>query len=295
MWCPYCKAKYREGFSQCADCGVALVNEKPVEKSPGKPIEYEKPVVVFTSSNLHEAHLIQSLLKGSGIEARAVDSHVSSIEPFYVNAVGGIKIVVDEKQLKKAQSILKEYRSKESESPTVGESSPFGSSSDDPEVKKDVARSRSEVKYMLMAFLFVLIVGSIGLKYRNSRTYSMKVLIQGSLGDSAKQKIGSEVIEKLMKSGFNWKVAGQFHKLDYRKWGDMNLYVSRAYEQNDDPFQNVWITLTLPYQDKFFPEQEVFNYCKKIIEEEVQIMVRKKVDEGKIPELESALALPKSH
>jgi hypothetical protein len=28
-WCPQCGAEYRPGFQECADCGVALVDEQP--------------------------------------------------------------------------------------------------------------------------------------------------------------------------------------------------------------------------------------------------------------------------
>jgi hypothetical protein len=34
MFCPVCKAEYREGFAQCHDCNVALVAELPHDESP---------------------------------------------------------------------------------------------------------------------------------------------------------------------------------------------------------------------------------------------------------------------
>jgi hypothetical protein len=34
MFCPRCKCEYREGFTICADCDVALVAELSVESSP---------------------------------------------------------------------------------------------------------------------------------------------------------------------------------------------------------------------------------------------------------------------
>ncbi len=34
MYCPNCRAEYREGFTECADCGVPLVDELPPEAVP---------------------------------------------------------------------------------------------------------------------------------------------------------------------------------------------------------------------------------------------------------------------
>lgn len=31
MYCPHCKAEYREGFTTCSDCYIALVSELPEE------------------------------------------------------------------------------------------------------------------------------------------------------------------------------------------------------------------------------------------------------------------------
>jgi hypothetical protein len=46
MFCPNCKAEYRKGFTQCADCGVELVHELPEAAivpidpiDPGDPVE----------------------------------------------------------------------------------------------------------------------------------------------------------------------------------------------------------------------------------------------------------------
>jgi hypothetical protein len=32
MFCPKCKAEYREGFKACADCNVPLVDKLPEER-----------------------------------------------------------------------------------------------------------------------------------------------------------------------------------------------------------------------------------------------------------------------
>ncbi|HEX9668911.1 MAG TPA: hypothetical protein VGC93_05445 [Thermoanaerobaculia bacterium] len=34
MYCPECGGEYREGFLECADCGIALVAKPPIEPEP---------------------------------------------------------------------------------------------------------------------------------------------------------------------------------------------------------------------------------------------------------------------
>ncbi len=35
MFCPFCSTEYRPGFTDCADCGVALVDAAPLERGIG--------------------------------------------------------------------------------------------------------------------------------------------------------------------------------------------------------------------------------------------------------------------
>ena len=37
MYCPECRAEYREGFTACSDCGAPLVAKLPAEPEPGPP------------------------------------------------------------------------------------------------------------------------------------------------------------------------------------------------------------------------------------------------------------------
>ena len=63
-WCPNCKNEYREGITECADCGVELVDELPEEED-----EYKEPVpvVMFLSSERNVCDKLVRYLKLNGI------------------------------------------------------------------------------------------------------------------------------------------------------------------------------------------------------------------------------------
>jgi len=66
MYCPKCKAEYRDGFIECADCHVPLVAGLPSEK---QELMYDDPVPEFvdleevmTSFDIGEIAMARSLL-----------------------------------------------------------------------------------------------------------------------------------------------------------------------------------------------------------------------------------------
>ncbi len=65
MFCPECGAKYHQGFYQCSDCQVELVDELPPEPEPVQELTL---VEVFKAENLVTLSLAEATLKVSGIE-----------------------------------------------------------------------------------------------------------------------------------------------------------------------------------------------------------------------------------
>lgn len=97
-----------------------------MDQLPAHPeMETFRPVTVLTTSNLHEAHLVKSVLEGNTISAILLDGGLASLNLFLTNAIGGIKLAVSESDLNEANEILKVYRSKEGVHPSSGVISPF--------------------------------------------------------------------------------------------------------------------------------------------------------------------------
>lgn len=65
MFCPNCRAEYREGFSKCADCGTDLVSGQPPDNED--EVCYVEMVEVFSTYNPGDIAVIKSILDGEDI------------------------------------------------------------------------------------------------------------------------------------------------------------------------------------------------------------------------------------
>lgn len=63
MFCPECKAEYREGIAVCSDCKIPLVDELPEETEP-EFVDFEE---VLRTYNPADIAFIKSLLEGENI------------------------------------------------------------------------------------------------------------------------------------------------------------------------------------------------------------------------------------
>ncbi len=64
MFCPECRAEYREGFKVCSDCNVDLVDTLPPEPEP-EYIDYKE---VLATYNPADVAFLKSLLESEGIQ-----------------------------------------------------------------------------------------------------------------------------------------------------------------------------------------------------------------------------------
>ncbi len=64
MYCPECGGEYRDGFVECADCGVALVTTPP---PPAPEVPDLELVTVLETGDPAEIAFVESLLLEEGI------------------------------------------------------------------------------------------------------------------------------------------------------------------------------------------------------------------------------------
>ena len=65
MFCPECRSEYRPAFSECASCGVRLVDVLPEETSTGDPDL--QLVTVFETSDVALIAMARSILESAEI------------------------------------------------------------------------------------------------------------------------------------------------------------------------------------------------------------------------------------
>lgn len=105
MFCPKCKAEYREGFSRCADCEVDLVPELSPEPEPSE--QFVDLMNIKTYSSRHDAELAKSFLEAHGIDAVVSGDDYGGIHPGLSFATG-VRLLVKEADVEKAKSIFHE-------------------------------------------------------------------------------------------------------------------------------------------------------------------------------------------
>jgi hypothetical protein len=71
-------------------------------------VENEKFVTVLTFTFVHDVAIIRGRLEAEGITCFVKDKFTVQVQPFYSNAIGGVKLQVRESDINQAIEILKE-------------------------------------------------------------------------------------------------------------------------------------------------------------------------------------------
>ena len=102
MFCPKCKAEYKEGFTACADCNLPLVDKLPEEP----PVEYVKYKELFYTFNPADIAFIKSLFESHDIIYYIQGENFLQLRPLAQPA----GIMVDEEQFEEAKELLREFK-----------------------------------------------------------------------------------------------------------------------------------------------------------------------------------------
>ena len=114
MYCPQCKAEYRQGFTRCADCDVELVHELPTGaqgwgatgESSSHAEDAEDPFCSFWRGDDPRIHAeLCELLNEEGIPHRTLrrEDHL-----FNLNTKSGFEIGIPFSQFEKAETAVKD-------------------------------------------------------------------------------------------------------------------------------------------------------------------------------------------
>lgn len=106
MFCPQCGAEYREGFTECWDCGVALTKEPPPEPAPVIHDDDSKFVEVYRAAGAFEGAFFKSVLEGSDIECVLSGSSGGGAYPVNVGSLGVVRVMVKEDNAGEARRLI---------------------------------------------------------------------------------------------------------------------------------------------------------------------------------------------
>ena len=113
MFCPECKAEYREGFTKCSGCDVDLVDALVKPELEQRDVESEEflgiddPVEIERFLDVRRAEFAVSVLDGSGIKACIDQAFTGNIAPHLMLGSGGIRLVVAAQDRERSIEVLR--------------------------------------------------------------------------------------------------------------------------------------------------------------------------------------------
>ena len=103
MYCSECKAEYRSGFTECADCKIPLVSELPKSADEAEP-EFVDLEEVVSITNKGEIAFVKSLLEAEKIPYVAQGEHFSTMR-----APIPVRFLVPKDQIERAREVLEGF------------------------------------------------------------------------------------------------------------------------------------------------------------------------------------------
>lgn len=113
MFCPECRTEYGKGFTRCADCEVALVDElSPEPPAPPEP-EYVRYVHLYSPQNDVELSILRSVPDSESIDYFIRNDNFGSLEVGPRIGLFNAKMIdVRDDQYERAKELLADYLNK---------------------------------------------------------------------------------------------------------------------------------------------------------------------------------------
>ena len=102
MFCPKCRAEYREGFHTCSDCNVELVDELPPLPEP----EFVDFVEILATYNPADVVFLKSLLESEEIQYFFKGEHFMYMRPL----ADPVRLMVRQDQVEDAVGLVKDVK-----------------------------------------------------------------------------------------------------------------------------------------------------------------------------------------
>ena len=103
MFCPYCKAEYEDGITECYDCQIPLVHSLSDIPKEDHELQYDYFEVASTM-NLGDIALLQSVFDSENIDYQILGEAFNNVRPLLEPA----RFVVREDQVDIAKKLIKD-------------------------------------------------------------------------------------------------------------------------------------------------------------------------------------------
>jgi hypothetical protein len=108
MFCPVCESEYEAGITRCPDDDSELVNRLNVETGAHDTSE-AKFVTLHSLGSPAEAEMVNDILKQNGIRSAVQSGGADAFAPLLSAMSPGAAILVDERDLDRAQEIYSSF------------------------------------------------------------------------------------------------------------------------------------------------------------------------------------------
>jgi len=108
MFCPECEAEYEPGVTHCPDDGAALVTQLTAENVVHDPSE-ARLVQLYKLGSPAEAEMVNDILRNNGIRSMVKSGGSDAFSPLLSATSEGAVILVDERDLDRAQEIYNAF------------------------------------------------------------------------------------------------------------------------------------------------------------------------------------------